>query len=660
MYQKYNFKNFRQWLFLLAILIFFPGSRAISDVSLPVVLSDHMVLQRNMDIKIWGWADKGEIVIIQFNNQVQETVTGQDGNWYLILDAMPAGGPFDMTVKGKNTIKLKDILIGDVWICSGQSNMEWPVERSNNPEKEIAAANFPEIRLFDVKRRMSEVPLDDYTDEKWQVCSPMTIAEFSAVGYFFGRELHKDLNVPVGLISTNWGGTVAETWTSFETIAGFSEFDDKMNKLKSLKIAELSAKKEQLQKQWDAKIDGSDTGLKENWHQSQEIDTTWKKMKLPQKWERAGLKGFDGIVWFMYQIELTQEESKEDLELHLGPVDDTDYTYVNGVQVGSIKKKWQEPRTYNVSAGILKPGKNIIAVRVIDYRGGGGIYGKPEDMFYVSNKRKVSLAGEWHYKPGTDRIPDDYNIHPNNYPTLLYNGMIHPLIPYAITGAIWYQGESNASRAYQYRKIFKGLILDWREKWDQGDFPFLFVQLANYKKPVKDPGDSDWAELREAQNMALELPNTGVAVIIDIGEADDIHPRNKQDVGYRLSLAAKKIAYGQDIVFSGPMYRSMQVEDNKVRIRFKHTGSGLMIKDAYGYLKGFSIAGEDRQFFWAKAYTEGNDVIVYSDLVAKPVAVRYGWADNPHDLNLYNKEGLPGSPFRTDSWPGITENPDRK
>jgi sialate O-acetylesterase len=640
-------------LSILLISIFV--SLAVSDVRLPDVISDHMVLQRDITVKIWGWADEDEAVTLRFNNQVRETVAGKDGKWQISLEAMPAGGPFDMTVEGKNTLKLNDILIGDVWICSGQSNMEWRVKNSNNAEEEIAAADFSKIRLFDVKRRMSEIPLEDLTGEKWQLCSPKTISEFSAVGYFFGRELHKDLNVPIGLISTNWGGTVVETWMSSETISKFSEFDDKITKLKSLNIAEMATKKDQLQKDWENKIDGSDIGLRQKWFLLEEPGDSWKDMLLPQKWENAGLKGFDGIVWFMYEFELSEKESENELQLHLGPIDDTDFTYINGTQVGHINNAWQEPREYLVDAKLLKPGKNVICVRVIDYAGGGGIYGEPEDMFYVSSEKKVSLAGTWKYKAGTDEIPENLNIGPNSFPTLLYNGMVHPLISHGIKGAIWYQGESNASRAFQYRKLFAGMITDWRTKWDQGDFPFLFVQLANFRQPLPEPGESTWAELREAQNMALELPNTGVAVIIDIGEANDIHPRNKQDVGLRLSLAAKKVAYGQDIVYSGPMYDTMNIENDKIRIKFKHTGSGLMVKDPYGYIKGFAIAGEDRKFVWARAYRDGNDVIVYSDQVKNPVAVRYGWADNPHDVNLYNIEGLPASPFRTDNWPGITE-----
>ena len=630
-------------------------SFVIADVTLPGVISDHMVLQRDMDVKIWGWADQNESVIIRFNNQEKKTVAGLEGMWQVKLSAMTHGGPFEMTIEGKNTIVLKNILIGDVWICSGQSNMEWRVQNTNNAQEEIAVANFPEIRLFDVKHRMAAEPKDNLADEKWQVCSPKTISAFSAVGYFFGQELHKNLNIPIGLISTNWGGTVSETWTSAGTINDFSEFDEKMKKLKSINLDEMIEKRVELQQEWEEKVDKSDRGMQEEWYRLSQIDASWKDMDLPQAWEKAGLEGFDGIVWFIREIELSKNEAQKDMQLNLGPIDDTDFTYVNGIQVGHVKKSWRKLREYVVSSDVLKPGRNILCVRVIDYGGSGGLHGKSEDLFYSTSEKKVSLAGIWKFKIGTDKMPEQVNIGPNSFPTLLYNGMVHPLLSYAIKGAIWYQGESNAGRAYQYRKLFPAMITDWRKSWGQGDFPFFFVQLANFRQPVTEPQGSTWAELREAQNMALQLPNTGVAVIIDIGEAEDIHPRNKQDVGYRLSLAARKIAYAQDLVYSGPMYKSMQVEKNKIRIKFSHTGSGLTIRDQYGYLKGFSISGNDRKFVWAKAYQDGDDVIVYSDKIKKPVAVRYGWADNPHDVNLYNKEGLPASPFRTDDWPGITK-----
>jgi sialate O-acetylesterase len=621
-----------------------------AEVSLPKIFSDNMVMQQDRPVRIWGWADEGEKVTVSFNGQTIKSTSDKNGNWQVKLESMPAGGPYKMTVQAKNKIEFRNILIGEVWICSGQSNMEWTVSNSNNVDQEIANADHPDIRLFTVKRALSSVPKEDLLEGEWQICNSSTIERFSAVGYFFGRELNKSLDVPIGLINTSWGGTVSETWTSRGTIEKFSEFSDK--------LAELE--KTDLEKLYDAAIrelregDG-DLGMNEKWYMHSSVPAYWQKMTIPQRWEAAGLKDLDGIVWFIKEITLTEEEAAKGLILHLGPVDNSDNTYINGIQVGSIERIPDKVREYKVAPEVLKSGKNIFCVRVTDYGGGGGIWGKQDEVYYViGDNKRISLAGEWSYQIGRSEMPKIVLVGPNSYPTLLYNAMINPLIPFTIKGAIWYQGESNAGRAYQYRDIFPAMITDWREHWGQGDFPFLYVQLANFKKAPEEPGDSDWAELREAQTMALKLPNTGMAVIIDIGEADNIHPRNKQDVGYRLAQNAKKIGYGQDIVYTGPLYKSMKTEGTKIRISFSNIGSGLMIKDRYGYLKGFSMAGKDKKFVWAKAYIDGDDVYVFSDAIEKPVAVRYGWADNPDDVNLYNKEGFPASPFRTDDWPGVT------
>jgi sialate O-acetylesterase len=636
-------------LFIIIISVVTGRQSVLAEVSLPKIFSDNMVLQQDSPVRIWGWADEGEEVTVNFNGQAIKSICDKNGNWQVKLKSMSAGGPHKMMVQAKNKIEFKNILIGEVWICSGQSNMEWTVSNSLNSKQEIANADHPTIRLFTVKRALSSVPKKDVSDGKWQICNSSTIEQFSAVGYFFGRELNQSLDVPIGLISTNWGGTVSETWTSRGTMEMFPEFSDK--------LAELE--KTDLEKLYDAAImelrEGKgDLGMNEKWHMKSSVPVKWQKMTIPQRWEGAGLPGVDGIVWFMKEITLSAEEAVKSMVLHIGPVDNSDNTYVNGIQVGSIERIPDKVREYTVTPEVLKVGKNIICVRVTDYGGGGGIWGKKDKIYYKIGDKKIGLAGEWSYRIGRSKVPKILLVGPNSFPTLLYNGMINPLLPFAIKGVIWYQGESNARRAYQYRDLFPAMITDWRKNWGQGDFPFLFVQLANFKKASEMPGDSDWAELREAQAMALKLPNTGMAVIIDIGEADNIHPKNKQDVGYRLAQNAKKIAYDQDIVYTGPLYKSMKIEGNKIRISFNNFGSGLKIKDRYGYLKGFTIAGDDKKFVWAKAYIEGTDVIVSSDVVIKPVAVRYGWADNPDDVNLYNIEGFPASPFRTDAWPGVT------
>ena len=351
---------------------------------------------------------------------------------------------------------------------------------------------------------------------------------------------------------------------------------------------------------------------------------------------------------------LTKEQASSEVLLSLAKIDDKDVCWVNGVEVGSTNTN-SETRKYKVPASALKEGKNAVVIKVTDNNTNGGIYGNAEDLFAQAGKSKISLAGDWKIK-FTEISARLYTVGPNDYPTLLFNGMINPILPYGIRGAIWYQGEGNASRAKQYQRVFPNMITDWRNHWQQGDFPFIWVQLANYMKPVDQPAESQWAELREAQTMTLKLPNTGMASAIDIGEASDIHPRNKQDVGKRLALNALKITYGKDIVYAGPTYQSMKVEGNKVFVSFVNTGTGLKVNNKYGYINGFSVAGADKKFHWAKAILmSDNTVVLYSEKFQSPVAVRYGWANNPEDLNLYNKEDLPANPFRTDSWEGIPQ-----
>jgi sialate O-acetylesterase len=458
-----------------------------SQVTLPPFFNCNMVLQKGIEIPVWGWASKGEKVTVTLEKNSVSVRTGKNGKWRVNLPKMDYGGPYKMTVKGKNFRTIENIMIGEVWVCSGQSNMAFKVSTTKNATTEIAAANYPDIRFFEVKRRVSKEPKDNLEDGEWWACTPQSVSDFSAVGYFFGRNLYEHLKVPIGLIHTSWGGTNAETWTSAETISKDPDFSEMLEKLKNV------------------------------------------------------------------------------------------------------------------------------------------------DM----NATKVN---------------------PNNYPTLLYNGMINPLIPYGIRGVIWYQGESNASRAQQYKRVFPNMIKDWRTKWNQGNFPFLFVQLANFKKPVAEPAESDWAELREAQTQTLQLENTGMATIIDAGDADNIHPTDKQVVGYRLSLAARKVAYGETLVYTGPTFKEMKIDKNNIYIRFDHTGTGLKVTDKYGYINGFTIATRDGNFKWAKAtIINENTVLVTSKAVENPSAVRYGWADNPDDLNLYNTDGLPANPFRTDTRPGKTK-----
>jgi sialate O-acetylesterase len=481
-------RNCRKIAFNIAfgtLLLMLSSLHGADSLKLPALFSDNMVLQQKQEIPVWGWAKPGQSVTVKLEGQSKTATTGKDGCWKVQLKPLKAGGPLKMTIVADKTIKLKNILVGEVWICSGQSNMERSVQSSANSAKEIAAAKYPRIRLFRIPRSPSKTSGTD-CKATWVECSPSTVGSFSAVGYYFGRTLNKKLKVPVGLIQSAYGNTTAEAWTSNSALKNDSD-----------------------------------------------------------------LKHFAKIFRFMAPV-------------------------------------------------------------------------KPQAQLF-------------------------------KLPTALYKGMIAPLIPYAIRGVIWYQGESNDYRAYQYRKLFSVLIKDWRNRWKQGDFPFLFVQLANFGKPPSQPGPSTWAELREAQDMALALPKTGMAVTVDIGDAKNIHPKNKQDVGLRLALWALATTYGKkNMVYSGPLYDSCVVKGNKIQLNFKHFGKGLEAKG--GALKQFSIAGADKKFVWADAHIKGNTVVVSSPKVVKPVAVRYAWANNPEGCNLYNSAGLPASPFRTDDWPCTTLN----
>ncbi len=642
---------------IIVSLTIFLSLHAFANIRLPKILGDNMVLQRNKPITIWGWADANEKISIQFNKQTKSTKADKAGKWIVVLSPEVAGGPFQLIVKGKNTITLSNILIGEVWVCSGQSNMEWHLRNSNNAEEEIKNATFPSIRHFEVTKSVSTKPEEDVKGGTWNICSPETAGNFTAVGYFFARELYQKLNIPIGLIHTSWGGTHSETWTSYEAFAQNSEFKNMIATMPKVDLEDLSKQKQEvmLKKLTEMGINLPAKDV-ERWSRGDYNDNAWKTMSLPNSWESQGLADFDGVVWFRKAITISAADAGKEATLELAKIDDSDESFVNGVSVGSVKNRWDDNRKYKIPSGILKEGRNVIAVRVEDTGGGGGLYGEAKDMkLTTASNVTITLVGNWLFNIES-ALNGNTSVGPNDYPTLLFNAMLNPITNYGIKGAIWYQGESNAERAYQYRTAFPLMIQDWRNHFKQADFPFYFVQLANFNSNngTTEHG-SNWAELREAQTSTLSLPNTGMAVTTDIGNPTDIHPRNKQDVGKRLAAVALNKVYQQNNVYSGPMYKSMKVEGNNVRLSFNETGSGLMVKDKYGYVKGFEVAGEDKKFKYAKAWIDGNDIVVSADGISKPTSVRYAWADNPEDANLFNKEGFPASPFRTDTWKGITE-----
>ncbi|GAA3752497.1 sialate O-acetylesterase [Flavobacterium ginsengisoli] len=624
-----------------------------ANVRMPLIFSDGMVLQRNKQIPIWGFADANESVEIHFNKQIKKTTADKNGKWTVNLAAEKAGGPFELIVIGKNQITIKNVLVGEVWICSGQSNMEFQVFKTMNAEKEISSADYPMIRHFGVAQDLSGTPKDDLKQGKWEEANKENVGNFTAVGYYFARKLYSELKIPIGIINTSWGGTNVETWTSREAFEKSDEFKSMIANVPTVDINAIfeTYKKSVLDNL--KKVQGFDVSM-ENEEQFKNLDfqdNNWPEIKVPSLWENQQIGNIDGIVWMRKTIVLTAEQAKKEAVLHLAKVDDEDKTFVNGVEVGT-NNLWDAKRIYKIPANVLKEGTNVIAVRITDYSGGGGIYGDPEDLKIDFKDSNFPLEGLWKFNVIKVRI----EVSPNSYPSLLYNAMVNPLVPYAMQGVLWYQGEANVWRAKQYKKAFPLMINDWRTKFKQGNFPFYFVQLSTFDEfGGNSQKGSRWAELREAQSETLKLPNTGMAVTTDIGNAKDIHPTNKQDIGLRLAAIAMNNIYGKKQVHSGPTYKSQEIKGNQIILSFDNIGSGLSTPNN-DELKGFEIAGADKVFHSAKAIIKDDKIIVSSDQVQNPVAVHYGWADDDTKINLFNKEKFPVSPFRTDNWEMITAN----
>ncbi len=668
-------------LLLSALLLSLPAQ---ADIRLPAVLSDGMVLQQKADATIWGWANPAEKVTVTASwlAAPAEVAADPKGRWTVHLKTPAAdakAAPQSITIKsgggggddGRSELTIKNILIGEVWICSGQSNMEMPVGDYGggyrgvaNWQEELKRADHPKLRLFTVENTVSAEPQTDCKG-KWAAANAESVKAFSATGYFFGVNVQKAINIPIGLISSDWGGTPAEAWTSADTLKKIPEWSGALKDVESLRgdAAKLKQEHDAAFTVWLKKFDEAEPGSRgAGWYAPDLDDSDWKDMTQPKVWD-GDLANFDGTVWARRTIEIPAEWAGKDLTLELGPIDDNDTTWFNGQKVGEFMGdgNWATPRNYTIPAAIVKPGRAVIAVRMLDNQGAGGMAGEVSQLRLQPSGRwsgkVLALAGPWKVKVGTQRNnlpwpPRSPAIGPNSV-TSLYNGMIAPLTPMAIRGAIWYQGESNRDRAFQYRSLFPAMIKDWRTHFSSGQFPFYFVQIAPFGYG-NDNGEA--AELREAQMMTLSLPNTGMAVTMDIGNAGDIHPNTKQEVGRRLALWAIAKTYGNDLECSGPTYKSMKIEGSSIRITFDHA-TGLTSGDKEPTC--FTIAGEDRKFVPAKAVIEGQSVTVSSDAVPKPVAVRFGWgaADEPI---LKNKTGLPASSFRTDDWPGLTQRPPAK
>ena len=614
------------------------------------IFGSHMVLQREKPIRVWGTASPGETVTVTLAGKSAKTRAGKSGQWELVLPAMAHGGPYQMTIAGKKSMVLDDVLIGEVWVCSGQSNMEWPLSQTENAESQIARATNGMIRHFLVPKHTSLSPESEILPSSWQVCSPQTAGNFTAVGYFFARKLYEELGIPVGLVNSSWGGTHVETWTSGPSFFAEPAFASLRSQIPRNMDSLIARRQAQLNKVIATVQDGMPTAAEAAQYSKADYNhRSWKTMELPGQWEYKGLPDLDGVVWYRRDFQVPADLRIVDPVLHLAMIDDADSVFINGEYVGS-ESVYNKPRVYKIRPGLLRA-TNTIAIRILDTGGGGGVYGNTEDMKIQIGTMAIPLAGAWHFRIAS--VSNDATaINPNAYPTLLYNAMIHPITKLSIRGVIWYQGESNAGRSEQYRMSFPLMISDWRKQW-RDSFPFYFVQLTHWKAGGGNSrnGGSGWAELREAQQRTLRLPYTGMAVITDIGNTEDIHPRNKADVGLRLALQALNKTYSRPIPCESPSFRSMEKQGNRMVLSFDNLYHGWDVRNPYGYINGFELAGSDQKFFLARAWLRGNTIVVETDKVADPVAVRYCWSDDPNDVNLFNSIGLPAAPFRTDQWP---------
>ncbi len=615
---------------LLFLLLSFS---AFADVKLPSLVSNGMVLQRDIPVKIWGWANPGEKVTVSFKGKKIRSSADAMGNWSATLPATPAGGPYEILV---NEIRLQDVLFGDVWLCSGQSNMVLNMERVKEKySTDIASANYPQIRNFFIPTAISKIDVkQDLPASSWLPVNPENVLLMGAVSYFFARDLYAKYQVPIGIINSSVGGTPIESWISED---GLKEFPAYMKDTTHTSASPPAPRK------------SADRGLSEKWASPAYLPKGWKRYAIPGFWEDQGLRDLNGVVWFRREIEIPSSLAGMPAKLFMGRIVDADQVFVNGEQVGNVTYQYP-PRRYTVKNGLLKAGKNLVVIRVTNTSGKGGFVPDKQYELIVGNQT-IDLQGDWEYKVGEVFPPVTEKPAPSAYtPTALYNAMIAPFLPYSLKGFVWYQGESNVGKPGVYESLLPALANDWRTKFKQPELPFLYVQLPGFQDRNFLPSESNMAVLREGQLKSLSIPRSAMAVTLDLGEWNDIHPLTKKPIGERLALAARKIAYGENIVSSGPIYESNAIEGNRIRIRFRETGSGLAIKKTDEVeLTYFAIAGKDKKFVWAKAIIERNTVVVWSDEVAEPMYVRYGWADNPEGANLINVEGLPASPFRTDN-----------
>lgn len=615
-------------LIFLSFTVLLPLS---AKVRLPRLVSDRMVLQRDVELKIWGWASPGEKVTVRFQGKHYNTETDATGSWQVLLPPQKAGGPFLLEV---NELVIRDVLVGDVWLCSGQSNQETPIARLTEMFPEINVSNNHMIRHYKVPTQNSVGGLkeDIAGNAGWHSAVASDVLNWTSLAYFFAQEAYDRYKVPVGMLVSSLGGSAIESWVSQKNLKMFPQLVFDKVALDSMKLAK------------------QDKGAGK-WQQKNMDDTDWATMEVPGYWQENGIHT-RGTVWYRKAFCVPESMVGRHARLYMGTLVDSDSIFVNGTFVGFTSYTYP-PRKYDIPAGVLTEGKNVITVRLTANSANGGFV-KGKNYKIVGDDAELELTGTWKYKIGINQNEvvkyADRLKNLNKAGSGLYNGMIYPISNYQVKGTIWYQGESNAGRPQIYASLLEALIKDWRELWNMPDMPFLLVQLPNFMEKNDSPSDSGWARIREAQlKTALNVPYTSLAVTYDVGEWNDIHPLNKKVVAQRLFLGARKLVYGEKITGSGPLYKEMKVEGDKIILTFTEIGRGLICKEGKA-LRHFAIAGEDQKFVWADAVIRGNKVIVSSKIVKNPVAVRYAWSNNPEDANLCNKEGLLASPFRTDNW----------
>jgi len=638
-------------LFKIHIVLLLISSSALCEVKLPKLISDGMVLQRDAKVRIWGWASEGEKISLHFRDSTYLTAANKNGEWEVMISNLKSGGPYDMQINASNSIAIHDIVVGDVWVCSGQSNMGLTMGSlaAVYPD-DIKNSENTSIRQFSVPMGFNVMEQEkDFKSGRWQHADPKSIRSFTAAGYFFAKKIYEDYKVPIGLIHASLGGSSAEAWISEEAMKSFPKYYENAQRFKNPSLLDKIKKQDDERvKNWYKEIRQTDEGLKDTqhvWSDPKMNTSDWETLHVPGYWTETKLGAINGVVWFRREISIPASLLGKPALLKLGRIFDVDSVFVNGKFVGTTGSQYA-PRNYKIPADELKAGENTIVIRDIStIRHGGFVPGKQYEI--IAGEDTVHLEGEWKYKIGTVAEPLEDRLFTGKIPTGLFNSMLAPLLNYRMKGVLWYQGESNTSRAFEHYDLFKLLINDWRSHWRQGDFPFIYVQLPNFVEVNEETTQYDWAYFRESQLKALSIPNTGMVVTIDIGEFNDIHPVNKKDVGTRLARAAEKIAYGnKHVVSSGPIFQSMKIDGSNVLLTFTEVGSGLTVKQGIE-LKGFEVCGSNNKYFPAQAKIEKGKIRIWSKEVVTPVAVRYAWANNPEGANLCNKEGLPASPFRT-------------